>query len=91
MFVCFQLGDQGLNLSAGQRQKVSLARAIYSNKDLYLLDDPLSAVDTHTGKHIFEKCIKKELHGKTVILVTNQVQVSLNRVLTGIQSRWQWV
>ncbi|XP_027141851.1 multidrug resistance-associated protein 9 isoform X1 [Larimichthys crocea] len=68
------LGDQGLNLSAGQRQKVSLARAIYSNKDLYLLDDPLSAVDTHTGKHIFEKCIKKELHGKTVILVTNQVQ-----------------
>ncbi|XP_062845964.1 ATP-binding cassette sub-family C member 12 [Trichomycterus rosablanca] len=69
-----EIGERGLNLSGGQKQRVSLARAIYSNRDIYLLDDPLSAVDAHVGKHIFEQCIKKELRGKTVILVTHQLQ-----------------
>lgn len=51
--VCFQ----GINLSGGQKQRVSLARAAYSSADIYLLDDPLSAVDSHVGKHIFDKVI----------------------------------
>ncbi|KAG7239593.1 hypothetical protein INR49_028745, partial [Caranx melampygus] len=68
------LGEQGVNLSGGQKQRISLARAIYSNRDIYLLDDPLCAVDAHIGKHIFEECIKKDLQGKSVILVTHQLQ-----------------
>ena len=48
---------QGINLSGGQKQRVSLARSVYNNADIYLLDDPLSAVDSHVGKHIFQKVI----------------------------------
>ncbi|KAL4696147.1 hypothetical protein H8957_001620 [Semnopithecus entellus] len=69
-----EIGERGLNLSGGQKQRISLARAIYSDRQLYLLDDPLSAVDAHVGKHIFEECIKKTLRGKTVVLVTHQLQ-----------------
>lgn len=69
-----EIGERGLNLSGGQKQRISLARAVYSNRDIFLLDDPLSAVDAHVGKHIFEECIKKELHGKSIILVTHQLQ-----------------
>jgi ABC-type bacteriocin/lantibiotic exporter with double-glycine peptidase domain len=50
-----EIGEKGINLSGGQKQRVSLARAVYSNGSVYLLDDPLSAVDAHVGKHIFEK------------------------------------
>uniref|UniRef100_A0A667YWU7 ATP binding cassette subfamily C member 12 n=1 Tax=Myripristis murdjan TaxID=586833 RepID=A0A667YWU7_9TELE len=63
-----------LNPSDMFLQRISMARAVYSNKDIYLLDDPLSAVDAHVGKHIFEECIKKELRGKSIILVTHQLQ-----------------
>lgn len=80
--VCWQIGERGLNLSGGQKQRISLARAVYSNKDIFLLDDPLSAVDAHVGKHIFEECIKKELHGKSVILVTHQLQVNTTHTST---------
>ncbi|XP_039098050.1 ATP-binding cassette sub-family C member 11 isoform X2 [Hyaena hyaena] len=69
-----EIGERGLNLSGGQKQRISLARAIYSDRELYLLDDPLSAVDAHVGKHIFKECIKKMLRGKTIILVTHQLQ-----------------
>uniref|UniRef100_A0A3Q3IJX9 ATP-binding cassette sub-family C member 5 n=1 Tax=Monopterus albus TaxID=43700 RepID=A0A3Q3IJX9_MONAL len=69
-----EIGERGLNLSGGQKQRISLARAVYSNKDIFLLDDPLSAVDAHVGKHIFEECVKKELKGKSIILVTHQLQ-----------------
>ncbi len=52
-----EIGEKGINLSGGQKQRVSLARAVYQNADVYLMDDPLSAVDSHVGKHIFENVI----------------------------------
>ena len=68
------VGDRGASLSGGQRARINLARAVYSSADIYLLDDPLSAVDTHVGKHLFNECIKDYLRSKTRILVTHQVQ-----------------
>lgn len=52
-----EIGEKGINLSGGQKQRVSLARAVYNDADIYLLDDPLSAVDSHVGKHIFNHVI----------------------------------
>ena len=68
-------GLQGINLSGGQKQRVSLARATYNDADIYLLDDPLSAVDSHVGKHLFDKVIGPSgiLKGKTRIIVTHGV------------------
>ncbi|XP_053494146.1 multidrug resistance-associated protein 1 [Ictalurus furcatus] len=68
-----EIGEKGLNLSGGQKQRVSLARAVYRKADIYLLDDPLSAVDAHVGQHIFDKVIgpKGVLRDKTRILVTH--------------------
>lgn len=51
---------QGINLSGGQKQRVSLARAVYADCDIYFLDDPLSAVDSHVGKHIFDRVISSK-------------------------------
>ncbi|NWS18057.1 MRP1 protein, partial [Pachyramphus minor] len=70
-----EIGEKGVNLSGGQKQRVSLARAVYCNADVYLLDDPLSAVDAHVGKHIFEKVIgpKGILKNKTRVLVTHAI------------------
>ncbi|KAG8432958.1 hypothetical protein GDO86_017284 [Hymenochirus boettgeri] len=70
-----EIGEKGVNLSGGQKQRVSLARAVYCNSDVYLLDDPLSAVDAHVGKHIFDKVIgpKGLLKDKTRVLVTHGV------------------
>ena len=68
-----QIGEKGISLSGGQRQRVGLARAVYADADIYILDDPLSAVDAHTGKHIFDKCIKGMLKNKTVILPTHSL------------------
>ncbi|UJR06718.1 hypothetical protein I4U23_011005 [Adineta vaga] len=68
------IGDKGINLSGGQRARISLARALYANADLYLLDDPLAAVDPKVAKHIFDQCIgpRSLLRGKTRILITHQ-------------------
>ncbi|GFS47673.1 multidrug resistance-associated protein 1 [Trichonephila inaurata madagascariensis] len=70
-----EIGEKGINLSGGQKQRVSLARAVYSSADIYLLDDPLSAVDSHVGKHIFDKVIGPNglLKSKTRILVTHSL------------------
>lgn len=68
------VGERGAALSGGQRARVNLARAVYRDADLYLLDDPLSAVDPQVGRHLFEECIKGFLKGKTRILVTHQLQ-----------------
>ena len=58
MMCCLSISSvQGINLSGGQRQRISLARAVYSNADIYLFDDPLSAVDSQVGKHIFDHVI----------------------------------
>ena len=68
------IGDKGFTLSGGQRARISLARAVYSQSDIVLLDDPLSAVDAEVSTHIFQECIKNQLQGKTVVLATHQVQ-----------------
>ncbi|XP_071783118.2 ATP-binding cassette sub-family C member 4-like isoform X1 [Centroberyx gerrardi] len=68
------IGDRGANLSGGQKARVSLARAVYQDADIYLLDDPLSAVDTEVGRHLFEECICGLLKKKPRILVTHQLQ-----------------
>ena len=68
------LGQRGVLLSGGQRTRVGLARAAYSDSDIILLDDPLSAVDGKVGQHLFDKCICGELSGKIRILVTHQLQ-----------------
>ncbi len=70
-----EIGEKGINVSGGQKQRISLARAVYNNADIYLLDDPLSAVDSNVGKHIFDKVIgpKGVLRKKTRILVTHGI------------------
>ncbi|KAF6731478.1 Canalicular multispecific organic anion transporter 1 [Oryzias melastigma] len=70
-----EIGEKGINVSGGQKQRVSLARAAYSQADIYLLDDPLSAVDARVGKHLFDKVIGPNglLKNKTRILVTHGV------------------
>lgn len=68
------VGDRGVLLSGGQKVRINLARAIYRESAIYILDDPLSAVDTHVGRHIFNECISKHLEGRTRIVVTHQLQ-----------------
>lgn len=68
------VGEKGVSISGGQRARISLARAVYRQADIYLFDDPLSAVDTQVGKQLFQECITTFLKGKTRILVTHQLQ-----------------
>lgn len=72
------VGERGVSLSGGQRARINLARAVYKEADIYLLDDPLSAVDTHVGKQLFEDCICGYLKDKCVFLVTHQLQYLKN-------------
>ena len=76
-----EIGEKGINLSGGQRHRVALARAVYADADVYLLDDPLSAVDAHVGRHLFDACICGALGAKTRVLVTHQLQY--------IQAAWR--
>ncbi|XP_010671548.2 ABC transporter C family member 10 [Beta vulgaris subsp. vulgaris] len=68
-----QIGERGVNLSGGQKQRIQLARALYRDADVYLLDDPFSAVDAHTATSLFNEYIMEALLEKTVLLVTHQV------------------
>lgn len=67
------VGERGVSLSGGQRARINLARAIYREADIYLLDDPLSAVDSNVGRQLFEGCINGYLRNRTRILVTHQI------------------
>uniref|UniRef100_J3LW13 ABC transporter C family member 13 n=1 Tax=Oryza brachyantha TaxID=4533 RepID=J3LW13_ORYBR len=73
-----EIGERGINLSGGQKQRIQLARAVYQDCDIYLLDDIFSAVDAHTGSAIFKECLKGILKKKTVLLVTHQVDFLKN-------------
>ncbi len=66
-----EIGEKGINLSGGQKARVALARAVNSNTDIYLLDDPISALDANVGEKIMNECILEHLQEKTRILVTN--------------------
>ncbi|OMO55730.1 hypothetical protein COLO4_35877 [Corchorus olitorius] len=68
------IGERGINLSGGQKQRIQIARALYQDADIYLFDDPFSAVDAHTGSHLFKEVILGILSSKTVIYVTHQVE-----------------
>lgn len=67
------VGDRGVNLSKGQQARISLARTIYRNSDIYLLDDCLSALDSQVNMYVFRKCIMDFLSDKVVIFVTHNV------------------
>ncbi|XP_022721510.1 ABC transporter C family member 8-like isoform X2 [Durio zibethinus] len=69
-----EIGQRGINMSGGQKQRIQLARAVYNDADIYLLDDPFSAVDAHTAAVLFNDCVMTALEKKTVILVTHQVE-----------------
>ncbi|KAH9625384.1 hypothetical protein KSS87_011455 [Heliosperma pusillum] len=68
-----EIGERGVNLSGGQKQRIQLARALYRDADIYLLDDPFSAVDAHTATNLFKEYVMEALSEKTVLLVTHQV------------------
>ncbi|GAV86836.1 ABC_tran domain-containing protein/ABC_membrane domain-containing protein [Cephalotus follicularis] len=68
------IGERGINLSGGQKQRIQIARALYQGSDIYLFDDPFSAVDAHTGSHLFKEVLLGHLSSKTVIYVTHQVE-----------------
>ncbi|CAI8586992.1 unnamed protein product [Vicia faba] len=68
------IGERGINLSGGQKQRIQIARALYQDADIYLFDDPFSAVDAHTGSHLFKECLLGVLSSKTVVYVTHQVE-----------------
>ncbi|KAL2912418.1 hypothetical protein HK105_208121 [Polyrhizophydium stewartii] len=70
-----QIGEKGINLSGGQKARVALARAIARDADIYLLDDPIAALDAHVGKKVFDDAICGVLRGKTVFLVTHQLHL----------------
>uniref|UniRef100_A0A8C4VG24 ABC-type glutathione-S-conjugate transporter n=1 Tax=Falco tinnunculus TaxID=100819 RepID=A0A8C4VG24_FALTI len=72
-----EIGEKGINISGGQKQRVNLARAVYQKASIYLLDDPLSAVDAHVGQHIFEHVLGPNglLKDKTRVLVTHTINI----------------
>ena len=69
-----EIGEKGVNLSGGQKARISLARAMYCDNDIYILDDPISALDAHVGKNIMHNCIINYLKDKTRILATHALQ-----------------
>lgn len=70
-----EIGERGVNLSGGQKARLSLARSVYFNAGTAIMDDPLSAVDAHVGAKLWKECILKELRGKTRVIATHQLHV----------------
>jgi ABC-type bacteriocin/lantibiotic exporter with double-glycine peptidase domain len=75
-----EIGEKGVNLSGGQKARVSIARAIYSDPDIVILDDPISALDAHVGQKIMNNVIFNYLNGKTRILVTLPYSISIRLI-----------
>ncbi|ONM14555.1 ABC transporter C family member 9 [Zea mays] len=69
-----EIGERGINMSGGQKQRIQIARSVYEDADIYLFDDPFSAVDAHTGSQLFKDCVMGILKDKTVLYVTHQVE-----------------
>ena len=67
------VGERGITLSGGQKARLALARALYSDSDIFIFDDPISAVDSKVASEIHRKCLMKLKSSKTVILVTHQI------------------
>ncbi|XP_078163873.1 putative ABC transporter C family member 15 [Carex rostrata] len=70
-----EIGERGINISGGQKQRIQIARAVYQDSDIYILDDPFSAVDAHTGSQLFKDCLMGILKEKTILYVTHQVEL----------------
>ena len=88
-----EIGEKGVNLSGGQKVRVSLARTVYSNPDIYLFDDPISALDANIGKKIMKELIIKYLEGKTRVVVTHALQYLkyMDRIIYMKSGRIEWV
>ena len=87
-----EIGEKGINLSGGQKARVSIARALYSDSDIYLLDDPISALDAHVGRNIMNNCICDYLKDKTRVLVTHAIQYcnKADRIIYMKDGRINW-
>lgn len=86
-----KVGEKGITLSGGQQQRIALARACYARAEVYLLDDPLSAVDAHVGRHLFERCVCATLGTQlsaTRVLVTHQLDVRSQSYRSLSSLRW---
>ena len=87
-----EIGEKGINLSGGQKVRISLARTIYNDPDIYLFDDPISALDANVGKKIMKNCIVKHLKGKTRVVVTHALSYLkyMDRIIYMKQGRITW-
>ena len=87
-----EIGEKGINLSGGQKVRISLARTIYNEPDIYLFDDPISALDANVGKKIMKNCIVKYLKGKTRVVVTHALSYLkyMDRIIYMKQGRIDW-
>ncbi len=88
-----EIGEKGVNLSGGQKVRIALARALYNDPDIYLFDDPISALDANVGKKIMKDCIIKYLNGKTRIIVTHSLHYLkyVDRIFYMKQGKILWI
>ena len=87
-----EIGEKGVNLSGGQKVRISLARTIYNEPDIYLFDDPISALDANVGKKIMKNCIVQYLKGKTRVVVTHALSYLkyMDRIIYMKSGRIEW-
>jgi len=86
-----EIGERGINLSGGQKMRISIARAVYSDTDTIIFDDPLAAVDAHVAASLFYNLIAGKLKSKAILLVTNQLQFlrDTTRIVVLDEGWWQ--